>query len=151
MKLMEEKIRSKRDMSFIASTDKHGHEITNEPAKFKLKSTDGVSSSSCKQHTSSEFWFELLTQLDFYDAKILEHVYKLQDGATTLLQIIRHLRHVGIKREAIRQRVLTLASIGLLDIAERTKPLCIRGSIELEAKVVSLIQGVYQRLRVKKN
>ncbi len=41
-----------------------------------------------------------------------------------------------------------LANLGLLDVAERTKPLCIRGQVELEAKVISLIRGVFQRLGV---
>ena len=101
-----------------------------------------------KKHGSREFWFELLAQLDFYDAKILHHVYEAQEGATTLLLIVRHLRHVGIKREAIRQRVLALANLGLLEVIPKTKPLCICGRIELEAKVMSLVHGVYERLGV---
>lgn len=101
-----------------------------------------------KEHDSREFWFELLGGLDFYDAKILEHVYQSQEGATTLQLLVRHMRNVGIKREALRRRVLMLADLGLLDVAERTKPLCIRGQVELEAKVISLIRGVFQRLGV---
>ena len=103
-----------------------------------------------KKHTSQEFWFELLAQLDFYDAKILEHIYETQGGATTLQLLVRHLRQVGIKREALRRRVLVLANLGLLNVAERTKPLCIRAYVELEAKVVSLVRGVYQRLGMAK-
>ena len=96
----------------------------------------------------STFWFELLAQLEFYDAKILEHVYRTEEGATTLQQLVRSLRHVGIKREAVRRRVRMLANLGLLDLAERTKPLCINSRIELEPKVITLIRGVYKRLGV---
>ena len=78
----------------------------------------------------------------------MHHVYEAQEGATTLLLIVRHLRHVGIKREAIRQRVLALANLGLLEVIPKTKPLCICGRIELEAKVMSLVRGVYERLGV---
>ncbi len=103
-----------------------------------------------KKHNPCEFWFELLAQLDFYDAKILEHVYEFQDGATTLQLLVRQLRNVGLKREALRRRVFMLADLGLLDVADQTKPLCIRGQIEVEAKVISLIRGVFQRLGVNK-
>lgn len=102
----------------------------------------------CARHAAREFWFELLAKLDFYDAKILEHVYATQGGASTLLVLVRQLRQVGIKREALRRRVLMLAELGLLNVACRTKPLCISGRVELEAKVLSLIAGVYQRLGV---
>ena len=100
--------------------------------------------------TTREFWFELLAGLDFYDAKILEHVYELQEGATTFLLLVRHLRRIGIRREALRRRVFMLAHLGLLEVVPRTKPLCIGARVELEAKIVSLIQGVYQRLGVAK-
>lgn len=101
-----------------------------------------------RKHGSRDFWFELLAQLDFYDAKILEQVYDFQNGATTLQCLVRSLRHVGIKREAIRRRVLMLSNLGLLDVAQRTNPLCISGHVQLEGKVLSLIRGVYQRLGV---
>ena len=89
----------------------------------------------------SSFWYELLAQLDFYDAKILEYVYRTERGATTLQQLVRSLRQIGIKREAIRRRVRMLANLGLLDLAERTKPLCINSRIELEPKVITLLRG----------
>ena len=103
-----------------------------------------------KRKHDETFWFELLAQLDFYDAKILDHVYHAEQGATTLQQLVRHLRHIGIKREAIRRRVRMLANLGLLDLAEHTKPLCITSRIGLEANVVTLIRGVYERLGVSR-
>ena len=99
---------------------------------------------------SREFWFQLLAQLDFCDAKILEHVYESQEGATTLQLMVQHLRHVGLKREALRRRSLALAELGLLQVVSRTRPLCIHGRIELEARIVSLVHGVFERLGVTK-
>ena len=75
-------------------------------------------------------------------------MYRTEEGATTLQQLVRGLRQVGIKREAVRRRVRMLANLGLLDLAERTKPLCINSRIELEPKVITLIRGVYKRLGV---
>ena len=103
-----------------------------------------------KRKQDRTFWFELLAQLDFYDAKILDYVYQAEQGATTLQLLVRRLRHIGIKREAIRRRVRMLANLGLLDLVDRTKPLCITSRIELEPNVASLIQGIYQRLGVGK-
>lgn len=101
-----------------------------------------------KKQDTREFWFDLLAQLDFYDAKILEHVYQSQAGATTLQLMVRQLRRVGVKREAIRRRVLMLKELGLLQVVMRTNPLCITAKVELEAKVLSLVRGVFKRLGV---
>jgi predicted HTH transcriptional regulator len=102
-----------------------------------------------KKTQEKTFWFELLAELDFYDAKILDVVYRTEQGATTLQQLVRRLRTVGIKREAIRRRLRMLANLGLLDLAEKTKPLCVSSRIELESKVITLIEGVYRRLGVR--
>lgn len=93
-----------------------------------------------------ETWFEVLRELDFYGAKVLEAIY--MEGCLSLPELLQALRKHGFTRRVIRKRLQWLEAWGLISLIP-SYPLCVRPQVELEPVVKQLIRMALVRLGVR--